>query len=245
MVDKWIGKVAVVTGASSGIGAAIFKDFANSGIIVIGLARRLDKVEEIIKELGVTKGKAYAFKCDISDPKSVTETFKLIESQFGVVNILVNNAGIVRMTGILEESDESFKKAKEIFDTNVIGLVQATRDAYKLMKKSDDYGLIININSVAGHAVPFLGIPLGVYPASKYAVTALTETIRQELIIYDNKKIRITVSLGFIFGRNFFVLTYTHFNRAFRLVMLTQKYCKHLVAPSPRARKNSSHRCLP
>jgi NADP-dependent 3-hydroxy acid dehydrogenase YdfG len=87
MTDKWIGKTAVVTGASAGIGAAIFKEFARSGINVIGLARRLERVEKIVEELGATKGKAFAHKCDVSDPKSVTETFKWIEEKFGVVHI--------------------------------------------------------------------------------------------------------------------------------------------------------------
>jgi NADP+-dependent farnesol dehydrogenase len=63
------------------------------------------------------------------------------------------------------------------------------------MKKSDDFGLIVNINSVAGHVIPFLGYSLNMYAPSKHAVTALTETIRQELIIANNKKVRITVSL--------------------------------------------------
>jgi NADP-dependent 3-hydroxy acid dehydrogenase YdfG len=88
MSDKWTGKTAVVTGASAGIGAAIFKELVRSGINTIGLARRSEKVDEIINELGATQGKAFAHKCDVSDPKSVTETFKWIEEKFGVVHIL-------------------------------------------------------------------------------------------------------------------------------------------------------------
>lgn len=153
MVDKWIGKVAVVTGASAGIGAAIFKDFAKSGINVVGLARRSVKVQLLIDEMEPTKGKAYACKCDISDPKSVEKTFKWIEQHFGVVHILVNNAGVVRQGNVLDEGPEAFVKINEVIDTNVRGLTHCTREAYRLMKKSDDYGLIININSVAGHNV--------------------------------------------------------------------------------------------
>lgn len=194
MVDKWIGKVAVVTGSSAGIGAAILKDFAKHGITVIGLARRAERVEAIIKELGETKGKAYAYKCDVSDAKSVTEAFKWIESKFGVVNILVNNAGISRNTSILSEGDDAFQKMNEIIDTNVIGLLSCTREAHRLMKKSDDYSLIVNINSILGHSVPFMQMPVSVYPASKHAVTALTETLRQELVVSGSEKIRVTVS---------------------------------------------------
>jgi NADP+-dependent farnesol dehydrogenase len=193
MVDKWVGKTAVVTGASAGIGAAIFKDFARAGVNVVGLARRSEKIEDLIKELGPTKGKTFAYKCDVSDPKSVTNTFKWLEDKFGVVNILVNNAGIGRNVAILDDKEESFKKINEVIDTNLRGLVQCTREAFRLMKKSDDYGLIININSILGHYIPFMGMTMNVYPASKYAVTAISETIRQELVISDNKKVRVTV----------------------------------------------------
>ena len=65
-MEKWQGKLAVVTGASAGIGAAIVKDLANAGINVIGLARRAEKIQEIIKSIGETSGKVYAYKCDVS-----------------------------------------------------------------------------------------------------------------------------------------------------------------------------------
>jgi NADP+-dependent farnesol dehydrogenase len=194
MTERWIGKTAVVTGASAGIGAAIFKEFAKNGINVIGLARRLERVEKIVEELGATQGKAYAHKCDVSDPKSVTETFKWIEEKFGVVHILINNAGIGRNVNVLDDSEDSFHKMNEVIDTNLRGLTQCTREAFKLMKKSNDYGLIVNINSVVGHMIPFMGFSMSMYAPTKYAVTALTETIRQELVISGNKKVRITVS---------------------------------------------------
>ncbi|KAL7048557.1 hypothetical protein ACKWTF_003392 [Chironomus riparius] len=197
MSEKWAGKVAVVTGTSAGIGAAVFKDFAKAGIITIGLARRAEKVEDLIKELGDVK--AYAYKCDVSSPDSVTETFKAIEEKFGVVNILINNAGIGRSASVLDENAESFKKMNEILDTNVRGLTHVSREAYRLMKKSDDYGMIININSVVGHQLPFTGFSMSMYGASKFAVTALTETMRQEMIMQENSKIRVSsVSPGYV-----------------------------------------------
>ena len=193
MTEKWVGKVAVVTGTSAGIGAAVFKDFAKAGIITIGLARRAEKVEDLIKQLGDVK--AYAYKCDVSNPESVTETFKAIEEKFGVVHILVNNAGIGRSASVLDESAESFKKLNEVLDTNVRGLTHCSREAFRLMKKSNDYGMIININSVVGHQLPFTGFSMGLYGPSKYAVTALTETMRQEMIIQENNKIRVSVGI--------------------------------------------------
>lgn len=194
MAEKWVGKVAVVTGASAGIGAAIVKDFAKLGINVVGLARRPEKVESLIKELGTTKGKAYARQCDVSNPESVTDAFKWIESKFKVVNILVNNAGVARNVNFFDENPETLKKLNEVIDTNVKGLAHCTREGYRLMNKSGDYGLIVNVNSVVGHNVPVSGFSMNIYPASKFAVTALTESLRQELIYADNKKIRVTVS---------------------------------------------------
>lgn len=194
MADKWENKIAVVTGCSSGIGSAIFKDFVKAGLIVIGLARRVERVEEIIENLKKenSKSQGHAYKCDVSDPKSVKETFKWIENKFGVVNILVNNAGIGRVATILEDGDESMRRINEVIDTNIRGLVHCSKEAFQLMKKSDDYGMIININSILGHKNPFLAANFNVYPASKYAVTAITETIRHEVSSSGNKKIRVS-----------------------------------------------------
>lgn len=193
MVEKWVGKFAVVTGVSGGIGAAIFCEFAKAGINVIGLARRSERVEALIKQLGPTKGKAYAFKCDVSNPSSVTAAFNWIEAEFGLVHILVNNAGIGRNAKILEEGEEAFHKMNEVLDTNVRGLVQCTREAFRLMKKSNDNGVIININSILGHSVPFAGFSSNIYSASKHAVTAITAQLRNELVISGNHKVRVTV----------------------------------------------------
>jgi NADP+-dependent farnesol dehydrogenase len=93
-MDKWRGKTAIVTGASSGIGAAIVRSFAEAGINVIALARRLENIESLKKELENESGKVTAIRCDVSDRKSVEEAFKIIENSFDFINILVNNAGI-------------------------------------------------------------------------------------------------------------------------------------------------------
>lgn len=192
MADKWEGKVAVVTGASCGMGAAIFKELAKNKIKVIGLARRLERVEAIIDELKLSEN-AFAFKCDVSDSESIKKAFEWIESKFGVVNILVNNAGVCKNVNILDESEEAFEKMNEVIDVNVRGLTQCTREAFRLMKKSEDYGIIINMNSITGHSLNFSDFPMNLYPATKHAVTALTEVVRQELVIAGNKKLRVTV----------------------------------------------------
>lgn len=190
-MDKWIGKIAVVTGASAGIGESISKDLAAAGLIVIGLARRTELIEEFSKTLGVNCGKIYAHKCDVSDLESVKEAFKWIEEKFGSISILINNAGVSYKMQILDEADVS-DKINSVINTNFTGLVHCAREGVRLIKKNDDYGMIININSIAGHTVPFRSNSLNVYSPSKYAVTAVSEVLRQELIIQDNKKIRVS-----------------------------------------------------
>lgn len=195
-MEKWKGKIAVVTGASSGIGSAFVKDLAKNGIHVIGLARRHELIEEIAKELGETPGKIYAYKCDVSDLQSIKNTFKLIEETFHSIHILVNNSGCIRNIKILSDDDVG-EQIEEVIKTNFNGLVHVTREAYRLMKKSNDYGYICNINSNLGHKIPFpfdKNMSHNVYQGSKFAVTATTEVIRQELICQENDKIRVTVS---------------------------------------------------
>lgn len=191
-MEKWSGKTAVVTGASSGIGEAIVKDLARNGINVVGLARRSGKIEEIAESLGKTPGKVSARKCDVSDLQSVKDAFKWIEEKFGVIHILVNNAAIINNGKILDESDEATDELNSVISTNFTGLVHCTRSAVRLIKKSNDYGMIININSVLGHGIPFSGARTNLYAPSKYAITAVSEVLRQELIVDNNKKIRVT-----------------------------------------------------
>lgn len=95
-MDKWKGKIAVITGASAGIGAEIVKDFAKNGIVVVALARRASKIVDNIKDFPAEYGKVYARSCDVANLQSIKETFDWIEEKLGSVNILVNNAGIGR-----------------------------------------------------------------------------------------------------------------------------------------------------
>ncbi|CAO1333025.1 unnamed protein product [Diamesa tonsa] len=191
-MEKWEGKLAVITGASSGIGAAILKDLAKAGVNVVGLARRVEKIQEIINKSEEVTGKMYAYKCDVSDQESVTAAFKWIEDTFGSFQILVNNAGVERNVQILDEGDEAGNKLNEVIKTNFTGLVHCTREGFRLIKKSDDYGFIININSILGHINPFMRFSMNMYPATKYAVRATSEVIRQELICMNNTKIRVS-----------------------------------------------------
>lgn len=204
-MEKWTGKTAVITGASAGIGAQLVRDLVKEGINVIGLARRLEKIEDLAKELEGLPGKVYAYKCDVSDLQSIKDAFNWIESKFGFIHILVNNAGIGGNIKILTDDDVS-GKINDIINTNFTGLVHVTRAAFPLMKKSNDYGMIINVNSNAGHKVPFPPNPdksNNVYHGSKFAVTATSEVLRYELICQGNDKIRVTVSPSYQSRKHF------------------------------------------
>jgi NADP+-dependent farnesol dehydrogenase len=187
-LDRWIGKVAIVTGASGGIGAAIAQQLVDEGLQVVGLARRSERVEELAKKLHGKKGKLHAVKADISKEEDILNAFKWTSDNLGPVHVLVNNAGVAENTNLTTQGDT--KKWKNVFDTNVMGLCIATREAVNIMKAKNIDGHIIHINSTLGHIVPpFPG--LHVYGASKYAVTALTDTLRHELR-HLGLKIKIT-----------------------------------------------------
>lgn len=95
-MEKWVGKTAIVTGASGGIGAAITKEFINAGINVIALDRRVDELKQLQKQLELASGKVTPLECDVTKKESVESAFKTIEGFEGGVHILVNNAGVIR-----------------------------------------------------------------------------------------------------------------------------------------------------
>ncbi|KAJ3630071.1 hypothetical protein Zmor_027103 [Zophobas morio] len=193
-MDRWVGKVAIVTGASSGIGAAIADALVEKGLIVLGVARRSEHIEERAKQLSDKNGKLHAIKADLTKEEDILTVFKWAKDNLGPVHILINNAGTAAYTNLTDGKIEDWKT---VFDLNVLALSIATREAVKIMKKNKINGQIVHVNSVLGHQV--LSFPgLSVYPASKFAVTALTETLRQELN-HQGLKIKITsVSPGLV-----------------------------------------------
>lgn len=186
-MEKWRGKVAVITGASSGIGESVAKTLASNCLIVIALARRVELVEAIAKS---SKGVIHAHKCDVSDLNSIKETFKWIEDKFSSISILINNAGKSTQVKVLDPSDDATEKLNSVIETNFTGLVHFTRFGVRLMKKSQDYGLVINIGSVLDSIIPVQSY--SIYPATKFAVRAFSEVIRYELTAEKNDKIRVT-----------------------------------------------------
>lgn len=190
-MDRWTGKICVITGASSGIGSACAKDLAAAGLIVIGLARRIELIDKL--KSSKSSGQIYSRSCDITDKESVKSAFKWIEENFGSVDILINNAGITKPEKILTNGNEEI--LIKIVETNLFGALYTTKKAFNLMEKSNCIeGLIINVNSILGHKISYISgrEPLyNIYPGSKFALRAMTEVIRHELHFVKNKKVRV------------------------------------------------------
>ncbi|KAJ9585025.1 hypothetical protein L9F63_020635 [Diploptera punctata] len=193
-MERWMGRVAVVTGTSSGIGATIAEELVKKGLIVVGLARRIERVEKLSNSLKSEKGKLHPLKCDISKEAEIKNAFLWIKTKLGGVDILVNNAAVATDTKLIDGPTQDWKS---MLDTNVLGLSVCTKEALKLMKeKGKDDGHIIHINSIGGHK-PVVE-RLAMYSASKHAVTVLTEGLRRELI-KQNSKIKVSsISPGLV-----------------------------------------------
>lgn len=190
-MERWKGKVAIVTGANSGNGFATLKKLAQEGIVVVGLDVAIDDIEKLVEQEKSLK--IHSLKCDITKDDLVEAAFEWVEKTLGGVDILVNNAGILAGVGVLEYS-KPMSKLTQVIDLNFTAVVRCARLALKSMEARDSHGYIININSVYGHSVArfYDNGKLGVYPGTKYAVTATTEVMRQELINSNNKKVRVT-----------------------------------------------------
>ncbi|XP_075238665.1 farnesol dehydrogenase-like isoform X2 [Lycorma delicatula] len=195
-MENWKGKVAVVTGASSGIGAAIAESLVNIGMNVVGLARRLDRLEELKNKLKGQKGKFHPVKTDLAKEEDILSAFEWVEKNLGGIHILVNNAGIPTKISPIEATSTNIWR--EVYEINVIALQICSREGLRSMRKHNiDDGYIINISSIAAHvSTPMPGITT--YFASKKAVNTIGEGLRAELG-QTNSKIRVTtISPGFV-----------------------------------------------
>ncbi len=172
--QKLAGKVAVVTGASKGIGAAIAKSLAAAGAsVVVNYASSKSGADKTVDEISKAGGKAVAVQADVAKPADITRLFAETKTAFGKLDILVNNAGIYEMLPLEAITPEHFHKQ---FDLNVLGLLLTTQEAVKLI--GADGGSIINISSV----VSTYGIPgAAVYSATKGAVDSITRVLAKEL----------------------------------------------------------------
>lgn len=170
-------KVVLITGASSGIGAACAKIFAEEGASLILVARRLERLQELAKELQETFNcQVYVLEIDVSDRAQVESTLSSLPEPWHKIDILINNAGLSRGLDKLYEGD--IQDWEEMIDTNVKGLLYVTRFIVPGMVNRGK-GQVINIGSIAGHQT----YPGGnVYCATKAAVRALSEGLKLDLL---------------------------------------------------------------
>jgi len=174
-MDRWRGRVALVTGASAGIGAATAQRLLHEGMRVVGCARRVDRVEELLREQDPSGERSLALPVDLRDVARIEALFETVRERWGGVDVLVNNAGLGHKAPLLSGDAELWR---EMFDVNVLALCVCTREAVADMRRRGDDGHVIHVSSMAGHRVPGGS---GVYSATKYAVRSLTEALRLEL----------------------------------------------------------------
>jgi 3-oxoacyl-[acyl-carrier protein] reductase len=178
---KLDGKVAVVTGASKGIGAGIAKYLAAEGAaVVVNFSSSKEGADKVVDEITKRGGKAIAVQADVAKNKDIERLFAEAKKAFGRVDILVNNAGVYEFAPLENVTDEHFHKH---FDVNVLGLLLASQAALKYF--GPDGGSIINISSAASTLTP---PNTSVYSATKASVDAITRTLAKEL---GPRKIRV------------------------------------------------------
>uniref|UniRef100_A0A3P9BN35 Dehydrogenase/reductase SDR family member 11 n=1 Tax=Maylandia zebra TaxID=106582 RepID=A0A3P9BN35_9CICH len=196
-MERWRGRVALVTGASVGIGAAVAVELVRLGMKVVGCARDVGKIQKLAAECQSAghPGVLVPFKCDLTKEEEILSMFATIKEQHKGVDVCINNAGLAHPEALLNGKTSGWKN---MWDVNVLALCICAREAYQSMKERNvDDGHIININSVCGHQV-FPNADGHFYTATKYAVTALTEGLRKELRA-ENTHIRATsISPGFV-----------------------------------------------
>jgi 3-oxoacyl-[acyl-carrier protein] reductase len=180
-MGKFTNQVAVVTGASKGIGAAIAKAFGAEGAsVVVNYASSKEGADRVVKEITAKGGKAIAVQGDVSKQADVTRLFAETKNAYGKLNILVNNAGVYDLQPLEGVTEEHFHKH---FNLNVLGLLLATKEAVKLI--GPEGGSIINIGSGVSTIRPPNS---AVYTATKGAVDAITGVLAKEL---GPRKIRV------------------------------------------------------
>jgi NADP-dependent 3-hydroxy acid dehydrogenase YdfG len=188
-MEAWRSRVALVTGASSGIGRATAARLAGAGMRVVATARRRAELDALAAEAG---GELWARPADLRDEAQILELFGEVRQRWGGVDVLVNNAGLGHHAPLIGGSTAHWR---EMLELNVLSLCVCTREAIADMRRRGDDGYVLHVSSMAAHRVPRGS---AVYSATKFAVRSLTEALRQELREAESG-IRVTaLSPGFV-----------------------------------------------
>jgi 3-oxoacyl-[acyl-carrier protein] reductase len=166
-------RVAIVTGASGGIGGAVAERLARDGFtVVVNYAGKAQPAEELVRQIEAAGGKAVAHQADIADPEAVRKMFEAAQTAFGGVDVLINNAGIMKLATIADSDDALFDSQIAV---NLKGTFNTLREAARRLR---DGGRIVNVSS---SVVGLLQPTYGVYAATKAAVEAMTSILTKEL----------------------------------------------------------------
>jgi len=176
------GRVAAVTGASSGIGEATAIALAKAGASVALGARRLDRLEDLAARITADGGTAVAIECNVADEESAHGFVNGAAEQLGRLDILINNAGVM-LLGPIEGADTD--EWRQMIEVNLLGLLYCTQAAMPHLRDGG-HGHVVNVSSVAGRSA---SAGVGVYNATKWGVTGFSEALRQEAA---HSKIRVT-----------------------------------------------------
>ncbi len=176
------GKVAMVTGASSGFGAHFSKLLASRGAAVVCCARRVDRLEQVVADIEAAGGKALAVAMDVTDKDSIAAAFDAAEEAFGTVTVVANNAGVAETKKAVEVDNAGYDF---IMDTNVKGVWLVAQEAGKRMMAAETGGSIVNTASILGLRV---ASQLATYAISKASVIQLTKALALE---WSPKGIRV------------------------------------------------------
>ncbi len=183
MTSTLNGKVALITGASSGIGEATAESLAALGAKVSLVARREDRLKALQEKIAGTGGEALVVKADMSKQQDIIDAVAKTKDQWGRLDILVNNAGVMYL-GPINGADT--REWKSMVEVNLLGLMYCTHEALPIMIEQGS-GHIVNISSVSGRVVTARS---GVYNATKFGVGAFSEALRQEVY---KRNIRVTI----------------------------------------------------
>ncbi len=183
------GKVAAITGASSGIGEATALTLAEAGAAVSLAARRSERIEQLAKRIADAGGKAIAIETDVTDEEQANRFIRETKEQLGRLDILVNNAGVMLLGPVIGADTSEWRQMIEV---NLLGLLYCTHATLPIMGEQGS-GQIVNISSVAGR---FANFGSAVYNLTKFGVNAFSEALRQE-VAAANVKVTV-VEPGFV-----------------------------------------------
>ena len=200
-MNKSQKRKVLVTGGSSGIGKAIVNSLAAQEYSVLTCSKQIVKLSNLKNKMASKGLEIFPFQVDLRSENSIKKMFKEIRNIYGGIDILINSAGIGYNAPLI---DSKTRLWREMLDVNVLALCICTKEALRDMIKNGDQGHIVNISSLSGHRVYKEG---GVYAATKFSITAITESLRLELRNLDSK-IKITqISPGLVktnFHKNYY-----------------------------------------